>query len=307
MPAYPGLKIENSHAAPVAGIDEVGVACLAGPVVAAAIVFPPLERRPRRLKGLTDSKLMTAEARERLDREIRGMAQIGLGAASAREIDRINIFQARMLAMRRALAALPVAPETVLVDGNQAPSFGCRVETLVKGETKSLSIAAASVVAKVARDRLMHELSRRYPGFGWQTNVGYGTDAHYVGLMRCGLTPHHRRSFEPIKSVFSDRERWARWRFDPWCGPAPSRLIAFELRRDLHAVFAETDQHVGLVKWVRGRWVFQAVGYDEAGQPVPAAGPLSPCHAATVAAPVADRICDLLAAMAAPPGTDPRG
>jgi ribonuclease HII len=127
------------------------------------------------------------------------MIHIGVGAASVGEIDRINILRASLVAMRRAVAALGIAPDLALVDGNIAPSLRCPVKTVVKGDALSFSIAAASVVAKVTRDRIMHGLAGRYPGYGWETNVGYSTPQHGAGIRKHGVTPHHRRSFEPVR------------------------------------------------------------------------------------------------------------
>ncbi|MGH6969426.1 MAG: ribonuclease HII, partial [Stellaceae bacterium] len=138
-------------------------------------------------------------AREDYAARLWSCARIGIGAASVGEIDRINILQASMLAMRRALDALPAVPHWALVDGNVTPDLPCRIRTVVGGDALSLSIAAASIVAKVTRDRLMRALARRYPGYGWETNVGYATAAHRAGLIALGPTPHHRRSFAPLQ------------------------------------------------------------------------------------------------------------
>ncbi len=180
----------------VAGVDEVGRGPLAGPVVAAAVVLPD-ERA--RFRGLRDSKLMTAAEREAAAVRIRERAVAwGLGAASVREIDRHNILRASVRAMRRALAQLPVSPDFVLVDGLPLRDLGYPHEAIVGGDARSLSIAAASILAKVARDRLMIALARRYPAFAWDANKGYATPAHLAALDAAGPTPHHRRSFEPV-------------------------------------------------------------------------------------------------------------
>jgi ribonuclease HII len=187
----------------VCGIDEAGRGPLAGPVVAAAVI---LDRRrlPRALRhGLDDSKKLCAEAREEFAAMLEGCgAQIGIGAASVIEIDRRNILQATLAAMCRAVAALGVKPEIALVDGNVPPPLPCPVRTVIGGDGLSLSIAAASVIAKVTRDRLMHRLALRYGGYGWETNVGYGTREHQTALQLMGLTPHHRRSFAPVQLCF---------------------------------------------------------------------------------------------------------
>jgi ribonuclease HII len=183
----------------VAGVDEVGRGPLAGPVIAAAVILP-LERRSWR--GLRDSKLMTAAQRDEAAVRIRRHAVAwALGAASVREIERHNILRASVRAMRRALARLPVRPDHVLVDGNPVPDLGCAHEAIVGGDNRSLSIAAASVLAKVTRDRLMVALAARYPAFGWERNKGYATAAHLAAIGAIGPCPHHRRSFEPVGQV----------------------------------------------------------------------------------------------------------
>ena len=180
----------------VAGVDEAGRGPLAGPVVAAAVIFRPEERVP----GVTDSKLLSAEVREELVVEIRRRALvIGVGAASCREVDRLNILRASHLAMKRAIARLDPLPEHVLVDGLPVPELGPGHTAIVDGDAKSFTIACASIVAKTVRDRLMHRLAPRYPGYGWETNVGYGTPEHVAALSDFGPTPHHRRSFVPVQ------------------------------------------------------------------------------------------------------------
>lgn len=180
----------------VAGVDEVGRGPIAGPVVAAAVVFRPGQAP---LEGLRDSKVMTARARERLDGDIRRAARVfAIGGASVREIDRLNIRRATALAMRRALAALGVTPDYVLLDGYPLPDLGCAHEAVVGGDARCQSVSAAAVLAKCARDRLMALLARRYPGFGWEHNMGYATPEHLAILSRSGPTPHHRRSFAPL-------------------------------------------------------------------------------------------------------------
>lgn len=179
----------------VAGVDEAGRGPLAGPVVAAAVIFRPEERVP----GVTDSKQLSEGVREELVVEIRRRALcIGVGAASPREVDRLNILRATHLAMRRALSRLAVAPEHVLVDGLPA-ELGCEHTAVVDGDAKSFTIACASIVAKTTRDRLMKRLAGRYPQYGWSTNVGYGTPEHVMALGDLGPTPHHRRSFVPVQ------------------------------------------------------------------------------------------------------------
>jgi ribonuclease HII len=195
----PDFALEMSCRGVVCGIDEAGRGPLAGPVVAAAVI---LDRRrlPRALRyGLDDSKKLTREAREEFAAMLARCARIGVGAASVDEIDRRNILQATLAAMGRAVAALGILPEIALVDGNCPPPLPCRVRTVIGGDGLSLSIAAASVIAKVTRDGLMRRLAQRYGGYGWHTNVGYGTPEHQAALQALGLTPHHRRSFAPVQ------------------------------------------------------------------------------------------------------------
>ena len=195
MPSYTReRKIEG----PVAGIDEVGRGPLAGPVYAAAVILDP-KRLPR---GLDDSKAMTAEAREKAFEKIMERAlAVGIACASVEEIDEINILQATMLAMRRAADQLSIAPVAALVDGNRAPALACPVETIVDGDAKSMSIAAASIIAKVTRDRLMCALDAEHPGYHWASNKGYGTPDHLAALDRLGPTVQHRKSFAPVAQL----------------------------------------------------------------------------------------------------------
>jgi ribonuclease HII len=200
----PDFTIERGCRGLVCGIDEAGRGPLAGPVVAAAVVLDP-RQFPRWLRQrLDDSKLLTAAEREACYAALwrcaaRGAAHIGVGAAGVREIDTINILRAALKAMASAVAVLGVRPDWALVDGNTAPSLGCAVKTVIGGDGLSFSIAAASVIAKVTRDRIMHGLAPRYPGYGWETNVGYATQAHGAAIRRLGVTPHHRRSFAPVR------------------------------------------------------------------------------------------------------------
>lgn len=181
----------------VCGIDEVGRGPLAGPVMACAVILPAdVSRLPA---GLTDSKKLTAKKREALTPVLRSLCTYSLGEASVEEIDTLNILQATFLAMRRAVAGLAVAPGFALIDGNQLPKgLPCPARTIVEGDAKCLSIAAASVIAKVERDRLMQQLDTKYPGYGWYSNAGYGSAAHLQALQQLGITPHHRRSFAPV-------------------------------------------------------------------------------------------------------------
>jgi ribonuclease HII len=196
----PDYVHESAAPQPVCGIDEAGRGPWAGPVVAAAVILDP-GRIPA---GLDDSKRLTAARRAELYDALWGCARIGVGAASVEEIDQINVLQASFLAMRRALFDLRPSPALALalVDGKLIPpELGCPAQALVGGDGRSLSIAAASIVAKVTRDRMMVALSQQFPGYGWETNMGYGVPAHADGLARLGVTPHHRRSFVPVHKI----------------------------------------------------------------------------------------------------------
>lgn len=193
----PDFAIEARHRAAgrlvVAGCDEAGRGCLAGPVVAAAVVLPPGAAIP----GLDDSKKLSPALREALAPVIYRVAvAVAVGQCSAEEVDRLNVLWASMEAMRRAVVALPVAPDVLLVDGNrEIPNAPCAQETVVRGDGLSLSIAAASVVAKVTRDRLMTALDADFPVYGWARHKGYPTAQHYAALAAHGPSPHHRRTF----------------------------------------------------------------------------------------------------------------
>ena len=192
----------------VAGVDEAGRGPLAGPVVAAAVVLPG--RLPRGLGGLLDdSKKLTAAQRELayaalLGAQARGLVAIGVGAASVAEIGRINILRAALLAMSRAVGRLPRLPDLALVDGNMAPPLDCAVRCVVGGDARVLAIAAASIVAKVVRDRAMARLGARYPGYGWEANAGYATLRHRDALGRIGPTCHHRPGFGTVRRLALD-------------------------------------------------------------------------------------------------------
>jgi ribonuclease HII len=182
----------------VCGIDEVGRGPLAGPVTAAAVVLDPA-RIPQ---GLRDSKTLTLARREALAAELAEVAEVSIAHATVEEIDRINILQASLLAMERAVAGLRLAPAYCLIDGNKIPvGLKGRAEAIVKGDARSLSIAAASIVAKVARDRIMVDLAQQHPGYGWETNAGYPSPAHKQALLDLGVTPWHRRSFKPVHNI----------------------------------------------------------------------------------------------------------
>ncbi|USG62195.1 ribonuclease HII [Sneathiella marina] len=194
---FPDLSLEQAETGIVAGVDEVGRGPFAGPVVAAAVILDQ-NQIPA---GIQDSKKLSRAARERLFVDITNSSLVGLGEASVEEIDEINILQASLLAMRRAVADLKSRPDFVLVDGNKDPDLGIKTRTVVKGDAISLSIAAASIVAKVTRDRKMCALAKAYPHYGWEKNAGYGTAEHRKGLREFGVTPLHRRSFAPIRAL----------------------------------------------------------------------------------------------------------
>lgn len=188
----------------IAGLDEAGRGPLAGPVVAAVAVIDRGAARRGLLKLIDDSKKLGHEDREAAYAAMvaSGIVAFGVGEASVEEIDRVNILQATYLAMRRALQALAPRPDLVLVDGNRVPpQLGCRAETLVGGDALSYSIAAASIFAKVTRDRAMARLAEAHPGYGWETNRGYGTEEHLAALRSLGPTVHHRRSFAPVRML----------------------------------------------------------------------------------------------------------
>lgn len=187
----------------IVGIDEAGRGPWAGPVVAAAVVLNP-DNIPQ---GIDDSKALDADDRERLyDRITRTAVAVGVGIGDVERIDRDNILAATMWAMQRACESLPCAPRLALVDGNRAPRLACQTRTIVKGDAKCLSIAAASIVAKVTRDRMMIALGREHPGYGFERHKGYGTPEHRAALGRLGLTAHHRRSFRPVQLALGLQE-----------------------------------------------------------------------------------------------------
>jgi len=199
----PDFRRESRHGGRVAGVDEVGRGPLAGPVFAAAVVFPA--GVPRRLRPLLDdSKKLSAEARRNAYCALLASgAEIGVAAASVGEIERLNILHAAMLAMQRAVRRLPRLPDLALIDGNRAPALPCPVQCCVGGDGLSLSIAAASIVAKVLRDRAMARLAARYPHYGWHENAGYGTAAHRAALHRHGPCRHHRAAFGTVRMLMA--------------------------------------------------------------------------------------------------------
>ena len=196
--AGPDFSFEKTVSGVVCGIDEVGRGPLAGPVVAGAVILP--RRLPAVLKKyLNDSKKVPAARRAELYDVILDCAEVGIGRAEVAEIDSVNILQATFLAMRRAMET--IRADHALVDGNRPPPLPCPITCIVEGDGKSFSIAAASIVAKVTRDREMERLALAHPGYGWERNAGYGTAEHLAALRSLGVTPHHRRSFAPVTAL----------------------------------------------------------------------------------------------------------
>ena len=208
----------------LAGVDEVGRGPIAGPVVACAVIMPP---DMRAIRGVDDSKALTAQERQKLVGRIQERALAwALGAASVREIERFNIYQASVLAMRRALGRLQVKPDHVIIDGKAMRTLPIPHTAIVHGDARCFSIACASIVAKVTRDRLMTNLSKRYPGYTWERNAGYTTQAHIRGLDASGITPHHRRSFVRVSQLMLDLE-------------SPSVLLLNEMDTAMHQEIAQ--------------------------------------------------------------------
>ena len=189
----PDLALERKYGGPIAGVDEAGRGPWAGPVVAAAVIF--VKKPPA---GINDSKLLSAEAREALFPQILAVAHAGIGIVDVETIDVLNIYHATHAAMCAAVKKLGCAPSAVLVDGNRLPKLDIPAEALVGGDALSMSIAAASIIAKVTRDRIMRELALNFPLYGWERNKGYGTAEHAEALRVHGVTCHHRRSFRPV-------------------------------------------------------------------------------------------------------------
>jgi len=203
MPSHKSFKLEAlgfgwGQPGLLAGVDEAGRGPLAGPVVAAAVILDELKP----IKGLADSKALSALRREKLFDEIRAKALCcAIASASVEEIDRLNILQATLLAMQRAVQALRLPPHRVVVDGNRVPQLSMPVAAVVKGDAKVAAISAASILAKVQRDRLCHELHERHPGYGFATHKGYPTAEHLAALQRLGPCEAHRRSYAPVRAA----------------------------------------------------------------------------------------------------------
>ncbi len=195
---------QKTQSQKVAGVDEAGCGPWAGPVIAAAVLF--LKHDQSLWVALDDSKKLTALKRDKCFEALTNSSQLvyGIGSASVDEIDEINIGKATRLAMERAIANLPTEPEHVLIDGIRKPSISMPATMIVKGDRLSLSIAAASIIAKVTRDKIMQELGKDYPMYHWSRNAGYGTALHQDALKNHGITPHHRKSFAPIKALLGE-------------------------------------------------------------------------------------------------------
>jgi ribonuclease HII len=190
-------------------VDEVGRGPCAGPVVAAAVIIPKNLLSASWIAGIQDSKKIAAKKRDYLYGEIISHCPYAIAESSVVEIDDINILNAALLAMRRAVLALPVTPELVLVDGNKLPDLPMGGQTVIGGDGKILSIAAASIIAKVYRDRLMAQLAGDHPQYGWAQNAGYGTAMHLAALQQYGVSPHHRRSFAPVRQILENQNKSA--------------------------------------------------------------------------------------------------
>ena len=182
----------------IAGVDEVGRGCIAGPVTAAAVILNP-QKIP---SGLNDSKKLNLKNREKIFQSIQDTCAFCVAHSSVEEIDQINILQASLLSMKRAIFGLRIKPDFVLIDGNKNPEgLESNFETIIKGDSKSLSIAAASIVAKITRDRIMSRLDKEFPGYNWSQNAGYPTKMHKSAILDIGITPYHRRSFKPVYNI----------------------------------------------------------------------------------------------------------
>ena len=195
----PSYKFDQAYETPIIGVDEVGRGPLAGPVISAAIILNK-EMIP---EGINDSKKLSKKKREVINEELISQHSFAIGIASVEEIDKINILQASLLAMKRAVLNLNIKPQTILVDGNKLPDLEYNMYPIIKGDSKSISIAAASIIAKVYRDKLMQDLSLQYPGYYWEKNSGFGTKQHLLALNNLGVTPIHRKSFAPIYNMLN--------------------------------------------------------------------------------------------------------
>ena len=195
----PSYKFDEAYEFPIIGVDEVGRGPLAGPVISAAIILNK-EIIP---EGINDSKKLSKKKRIIINEQLILHHSYAIGMATVEEIDKINILQASLLAMKRAILGLKIVPKSILVDGNKLPDLEYKMYPIVKGDSKSASIAAASIIAKVYRDKLMEDLSIQYPGYYWEKNSGYGTKQHLLALNNLGVTPIHRKTFAPIYNMLN--------------------------------------------------------------------------------------------------------
>ena len=195
----PSYKFDEAYESPIIGVDEVGRGPLAGPVISAAIILNK-EIIP---EGINDSKKLSKKKRIIINEQLILHHSYAIGMATVEEIDKINILQASLLAMKRAILGLKIVPKSILVDGNKLPDLEYKMYPIVKGDSKSVSIAAASIIAKVYRDKLMEDLSIQYPGYYWEKNSGYGTKQHLLALNNLGVTPIHRKTFAPIYNMLN--------------------------------------------------------------------------------------------------------
>ena len=195
----PSYKFDEAYESPIIGVDEVGRGPLAGPVISAAIILNK-EIIP---EGINDSKKLSKKKRIIINEQLISHHSYAIGMATVEEIDKINILQASLLSMKRAILRLNIAPKSILVDGNKLPDLEYKMYPIVKGDSKSVSIAAASIIAKVYRDKLMEDLSIQYPGYYWEKNSGYGTKQHLLALNNLGVTPIHRKTFAPIYNMLN--------------------------------------------------------------------------------------------------------
>jgi len=195
----PSYKFDEAYESPIIGVDEVGRGPLAGPVISAAIILNK-EIIP---EGINDSKKLSKKKRIIINEQLISHHSYAIGMATVEEIDKINILQASLLSMKRAILGLNIEPKSILVDGNKLPDLEYKMYPIVKGDSKSVSIAAASIIAKVYRDKLMEDLSIQYPGYYWEKNSGYGTKQHLLALNNLGVTPIHRKTFAPIYNMLN--------------------------------------------------------------------------------------------------------
>jgi len=208
----PDFEFEDMCQGLVAGVDEAGRGPWVGPVVAGAVIFLNRNVNPYLLNHLNDSKKLSAKRREELfdlikEESNKGNLCFGIGEASAEEIDQINILQASFLAMKRAIENMRLKPDVALIDGNRTPqNFICPAKCLIKGDARSFSISAASIIAKVHRDKLMQQMALIYPGYGFEKNAGYGTKEHIEGLIKYGITPEHRKTYKPIRELIEQKK-----------------------------------------------------------------------------------------------------